>query len=45
MKGMMDGWHGDEPEIAEEARRCAEEYEAEHADDWKNSDLESYEHE
>jgi len=37
--------HGDEDEIAEEARRCAEEYEAEHADDWKYSDMESYEHE
>jgi hypothetical protein len=47
MKGLMDGWHGDEPEIAAEARRCAEEYEAEHADDWKYSDerLSDYEHE
>ena len=30
--------HGDEDFIAEEARRCAEEWEAEHADDWKYSD-------
>ena len=30
--------HGDEDEIAAEARRCAEEWEAEHADDWKYSD-------
>lgn len=27
--------HGDEDEIAAEAKRCAEEYEAEHADDYK----------
>jgi len=27
--------HGDEDEIAAEARRCAEEFEAEHADDYK----------
>lgn len=30
-----DDLHGDENEIAAEARRCAEEYEAEHADDYK----------
>ena len=30
--------HGDEDEIALEARRCADEFEAEHADDWKNND-------
>jgi hypothetical protein len=30
--------HGDEDEIAAEARRCAEEFEAEHADDWKQSE-------
>lgn len=36
--GRYDNLHGDEPEIAAEARRCAEEYEAEHADDWKYSD-------
>lgn len=46
--GRYDNLHGDEPEIAAEARRCAEEYEAEHADDWKaereNTDLETYEH-
>ena len=44
----MEPWqecHGDEDFIAEEARRCAEEYEAEHADDYKCTDLESYEHE
>lgn len=41
MKGSMDGWHGDEDWIREEAARCAEEYEAEHADDWKyNGDVE-----
>lgn len=41
--------HGDEDEIAAEARRCAEEYEAEHADDWKYTDERlnngDYEHE
>lgn len=39
--------HGDEDDIAAEARRCAEEYEAEHADDWKYSEerLGVYEHE
>jgi hypothetical protein len=38
--------HGDEDEIAAEARRCAEEFEAEHADDWKYSDERlGYEHE
>jgi len=38
--------HGDEDEIAAEARRCAEEFEAEHADDWKYSEerLSCYEH-
>lgn len=44
----MEPWqecHGDEDEIQAEARRCAEEYEAEHADDYKYTDLESYEHE
>ena len=35
--------HGDEDEIAAEARRCAEEYEAEHADDYKYTG--EYEHE
>ena len=30
--------NGDEDEIAAEARRCAEEYEAEHADDYKYSE-------
>lgn len=33
--------HGDEDYIQAEARRCAEEYEAEHADD----EQEEYEHE
>lgn len=30
--------HGDEDFIREEARRCAEEYEAEHASDYKYTD-------
>lgn len=30
--------HGDEDEIAAEARRCAEEYEAEHENDWEYSE-------
>lgn len=34
--------HGDEDEIAAEARRCAEEYEEENADNWK---YEGFEHE
>ena len=33
--GMMDGWHGDEPEIEAEYRAMRESYEEEHADDWK----------
>jgi hypothetical protein len=33
--GMMDGWHGDEPELEAEARERREAYEDEHADDWK----------
>lgn len=43
---QRDEYHGDEQEIIEEARRCAEEYEAEHADDWKYSEerLSCYEH-
>jgi hypothetical protein len=36
---------GDEDEIDAEARRCADEYEAEHAGDWKYSDERlGYEH-
>ena len=42
---LLNEFHGDEPEIAAEARRCADEYEAEHADDYKYTDLESYENE
>jgi len=44
MNEVLNEFHGDEPEIAAEARRCADEYEAEHADDWKYTDLETYEH-
>ncbi len=40
--GRLDNVHGDEDEIAAEARKCAEEWEAEQADNWKN---EGYEHE
>lgn len=43
--GRNDNVHGDEPEIEAIARQVAEEYEAEHADDWKYKDLECYEHE
>jgi hypothetical protein len=43
--GRYDNLHGDEPEIAAIARQVAEEYEAEHADDWKYQDTEVYEHE
>lgn len=35
-RGMMDGWHGDEPEIEYEMRCQREAYEDEHADDWKH---------
>ncbi len=34
----MDDYHGDEDEIREESRRIAEEYENEHADDWKHQE-------
>lgn len=45
-KPIPGDFHGDEGEIAAEARRCAEEFEAEHADDWKYSDERlGYEHE
>jgi hypothetical protein len=35
MRGMMDGWHGDEPEIEANYWSKREAYEDEHADDWK----------
>lgn len=35
---MNDKFNGDEFDIEAEARQCAEEYEAEHADDWKYED-------
>jgi hypothetical protein len=44
MNEVLNEFHGDEPEIAAEARRVADEFEAEHADDWKYTDLETYEH-
>jgi len=31
----MDGWHGDENEIEQDARQNCYDYEDEHADDWK----------
>ena len=34
-RGMMDGWHGDEPEIEANARYLRDCYKEEHADDWK----------
>lgn len=34
-QGMMEGWHGDEPEIEAAYFSNSEAYEEEHADDWK----------
>ena len=42
---QRDEYHGDEQEIIEEARRCAEEWEAENADNWKYQNKEVCEHE
>ncbi len=33
--GMMDGYHGDEPEIEAEYHENCEAYDEAHADDWK----------
>jgi len=44
MNEVLNEFHGDEPEIAAEARRVAEEFEAENADNWKYEERESYEH-
>ena len=48
MRGSMDGWHGDEPELEAEENRLRDEYEEEHVDDWKYDedrfDTEPYEH-
>lgn len=34
-RGMMDGWHGDEPEIEYEAQCQREKYENARTEDWK----------
>jgi hypothetical protein len=37
-RGMMDGWHGDEPELEAEEREKREAYEEAHADDYDDSE-------
>lgn len=38
--GRYDNLHGDEDDIESEARRCAEEYEEEHVDDFEYEEME-----
>lgn len=42
-RGMMDGWHGDEPEIEAQHHQWQQDYYDEHADDWKYEEEIEYE--
>lgn len=38
MKGVMDGWHGDEPELDSMDDDFQDDYESDHEEYWQNED-------